>query len=104
MDPITDKDASISNRAMLDHCDDNVIGEKLIWCLAPALAFAMRCEIDVTRNGVTNVVVVDVVVIGIDVGATINMVLLVNKNVATVVNDILNFSRNVQRWKKYVYT
>lgn len=93
--PITDKHANTSNRAILDHSVDNVTGEKsFMWCLWLPLALCIlcnvRCDIDVTKNGIVSVVVV----VEIDVGATIDMVdagtklLLLLKRNAIVVTSI----------------
>lgn len=76
--PTTAKHASTSNRAMDDHSVDNVTGEKsFIWCLLLLLALLrlcnVRCDMDVTKNGIVNVVVV----VGIAVGVTIDIVAVV---------------------------
>lgn len=101
--PTTDRHARHSKRAILDHSVDNVTGEKsLMWCFVLLLALfklcSVRCDMDVNRIGIVSVVEV----IGIDVGAMIDIVaavvaaaskllkLLCMKNAATVVAAIFH--------------
>lgn len=95
--PITDRHASTSNLAIFDHSVDNVTGEKsFMKCFLPPLALFRFCnvrwDIDVTKNGIVNVVVaVDGIDVGptIDIVATVVAVALFTKNAATVDTSIL---------------
>lgn len=97
--PTTDKHASTSKRAMLDHSVDSVMGEKsFMWCLllepALLLLYDVRCDMDVTSSGIVNVAAV----VEMDVGAAIGIVaagngpklLLLSKNAAIVDTSILS--------------
>lgn len=97
--PTTDKHASTSKRAILDHSVDSVMGEKsFIWCLLLEPGLFMLCNVrydmDETISGIVNVVAV----VEMDVGAAIGIVaagngpklLLLSKNAAIVDTSILS--------------
>lgn len=112
--PITDRHASTSNRAILDHSELSVTGEKsFIWFFEVWLALLklcnVRCDMEVTRNGIVSVVEV----IGIDVGAMMDIVaavvaaalklliLLWMKNAAIVVAAILHAYTFQKEYKQH---